>query len=116
MVIRLDKDYQVKCTLGTIRDIENTFKKSFFKLASELDKLTCGEQIRLLYCGVKRADPDTEERAFVAACEDAMGLGELAEYLEQFVYEIQYPGLTREEAQERLGKKLRQTPAASIGD
>lgn len=108
MKITLDKDYEVRCTLGTIKEIESTFKKPFMVLISEMNKLTTTEQIKLLYAGVKRGDKTVSESEFIGQCEDCLGLGELTDYLEQFVYELQYPGLTREEAQQRMEKKLKE--------
>lgn len=111
MFIKLDKDYEVKCTLGTIKDIEAKFGKPFFGLVSELDKFTTTELITLLYVGAHRADSTVKEQDFIAACEDNLGLGELSDYLEQYVFQLQYPGLKPEEVQERLEKKLERTRA-----
>ena len=47
----------------------------------------------------------------MTACEENLGLGELTDYLEQYVYELEYPGLTKEEVQERIEKKLRRSQA-----
>lgn len=120
MTIKLDRDYEIKCTLGTIKDIESRFNKPFYTLISGLDKLTTTEQIKLLYVGVKRADPSVTESEFVTACEDNMGLGELTDSLEQFVLQLQYPGLSGEEAVQKIEKKLAasrklQTASASTG-
>jgi len=82
MYIKLDRDYEVKCTLGTIREIETKSGKSFYSTISELDKMTTTEQIKLLYVGVKKADPEVKESEFIAACEDNLGLGGFTEYLE----------------------------------
>lgn len=106
MIIKLDKDYDVKCTLGTIKDIETRFSKPFYTLVSMLDKLTTTEQIKLLFVGAKRANANITENEFITACEDNLGLGELTEYLEQFVLQLQYPGLTNEEVQQKIEKKL----------
>jgi len=111
MFIKTDKDYEIKCTLGTIKDIEAKFKKPFFALVSELDKFTTTELISLIYVGARRADPTLKEQDFIAACEDNLGLGELADYLEQYVFQLQYPGLKPEEVQEKLEKKLERTRA-----
>lgn len=108
MIIKLDRDYEIKCTLGTIKDIESRFNKPFFTLVSALDKMTTTEQIKLLFIGAKRAEPSIKEADFVEACEENLGLGELNEYLENFVLQIQYPGQSREEIQERIEKKLKQ--------
>ena len=111
MYIKLDREYEIKCTLGTIKDIESRFGKPFFTLISALDKMTTTEQIQLLYIGARRADPTISEKDFIAACEDNLGLGELTDYLEQFVYQLQYPGLSKEEVQQRIEKKLRDNRA-----
>lgn len=115
MIIKLDREYEVKCTLGTIRDIEVAFKKPFVSLLENVATLTTSEQIRLLYAGVKRADKTVEEGEFRAACEDKLGLADLAEYLQQFALEIQYPSLPPEEAKEKLAKKLSAARTSSTG-
>ena len=118
MTIKIDRDYELKCTLGTIKDIEGRFNKTFFTLISGLDKLTTTEQIRLLYVGARRADPRLSESDFISACEDNLGLGMLSDYLEEFIMQLQYPGLTHEEVQQKLEKKLensRRLQAASTG-
>lgn len=111
MYIKLDRDYELKCTLGTIRDIESKFGKPFFTLMGDLGQMTTTEQLKLLYVGAKKADPALTEADFITACEDNLGLGELADYLEQYVYELEYPGLTKEEVQDRIEKKLRRSQA-----
>ncbi len=107
MFIKLDKEYEIKCTLGAVKDIENIFNKPFTQLIAELDKMNIGEQIKLLYLGARRADPALEEEKFTEACENVLGLGELTEYLEQFIMQLQYPGKTQEEIRERIEKKVK---------
>jgi 23S rRNA maturation-related 3'-5' exoribonuclease YhaM len=50
---------------------------------------------------------------FIEVCEDNLGMGELMEYLEEYIFALQYPGLTEAEAQERLEKKLQKNKAMS---
>ena len=111
MIIKLDRDYEIKCTLGTIKDIETSFGKPFFALVTELDKLTTTELIKLMYIGARRAEATLTEQGFLAACEDSLGLGELSDCLEQYVFQLQYPGLKPEEAQKKIEKKLERTRA-----
>ena len=99
MFIKLDKDYEVKTTLGTIRDIEKAFGKSFFEIINEIGKMKTDEQIKLLYVGVRRANSALSEEAFNALCEDYLGIGDLMEYLEKYFYALQYPGLSEQEVQ-----------------
>ena len=106
MFIRLDRDYEVKCTLGTIKEIESKYNKSFYTVIGALDKMTVTEQLRLLYIGVKRADAGVREQQFFAVCDAYLGVGALTDYLEQFVFALQYPGLSREEVQQKIEKKL----------
>ena len=106
MYIKLDRNYEVKTTLGTTRDIEKAFGKGFFELAGEIAKMTIDQQIKLLYVGAKKADPALTEIDFNEACENYLGIGDLMEYLEQFFYALQYPGLSEDEVQEKIQKKL----------
>ena len=120
MFIKLDKEYEVKTTLGTIRDIEKAFGKGFFDLVGGISKMTLDEQIKLLYVGARKADPELTEKAFAALCEEYLGIGDLMEYLEKYMYALQYPGLSEEEVRERIEKKLErnrelQASRASIG-
>ena len=118
MIIKLDRDYEVKCTLGTIKEIEDRFGKPFLTIVAGLDKLTTSEQIRLLYIGVHRADPGLEESAFISACDDNLGLGTLTDYIEEYIMQLQYPGFTKEEVQQKIEKKLensRRLQAVSTG-
>jgi len=111
MHIKLDKDYEVKTTLGTIRDIEKTFGKSFFEIVNSVATMKLEDQIKLLFAGVRKAHPDIKETAFIDLCEDHLGMGDLMEYLEQYFYALQYPGLSEEEVQAKLEKKLQRTQA-----
>jgi len=102
----LDKEYEVKTTLGTIRDIEKAFGKGFFDLAAGIAKMTIDEQVRLLYAGVRKANPEMTEETFNALFEEHLGIGDLMELLERYMYALQYQGLSEDEVRERLEKKL----------
>ena len=120
MQIKLDKNYEVKATLGTIRDIERAFGKSFFDVVNAVSNMKVEEQIKLLYVGVRKAHPEMTEETFNALCENYIGIGDLMEYLEKYFYALQYPGLSEQEVQERIEKKLQrnrelQASRASIG-
>jgi len=106
MNIKLDKNYEVKSTLGTIREIERLFDKAFLDVVNSITSMKIEEQIRFLFAGVKKANPDMAENKFVELCEDYLGMGELMEYLEQYIFALQYPGLSEQEVQEKLEKKL----------
>ena len=111
MTIKLDKEYEVKTTLGTIREIERVFSKSFFDIISNVANLKIEEQIKLLFIGVKKANPDLNEKTFNDLFDDHVGLGDLMDYLEKFIFALQYPGLTEHEVQEKIEKKLKRTQA-----
>lgn len=120
MYIKLDKDYEVKTTLGTIRELEKAFGKSFFEVVNSVANMKVEEQIKLLYVGVRKANPDLGEETFITLCENYIGIGDLMEYLEKYFYALQYPGLSEEEVQTRIEKKLQrnrelQANRASIG-
>lgn len=105
MQIKLGKDYEVKTTLGTIRDIERAFDKSFFEVINAVTNMKVEEQIKLLYMGVKKANSEITEEAFNNLIEEHLGLADLIELLEKYLLALQFPGLTEEEVAEKLGKK-----------
>ena len=111
MFITLDREYEVKCTLGTIRDIERSFGKSFFDIVGNISSMTTDQQMKLLYLGAKKADPTLSQEVFFAQCEENLGIGEFMEMLERFFYSLQYPGLSEEEVPEKIEKKLAQNQA-----
>ena len=114
MYIKLDREYEVKTTLGTIREIERVFGKSFFDVIQGVASMKVEEQIKMLYMGVKKANPDMTEKAFSDLCDDHIGLGDLMEHLEKFIFALQYPGLTEQEVQEKLEKKLKQAQRLQV--
>lgn len=111
MKIQLDREYEVKCTLGTIRDIEKSLGKGFFELMGGVSKMTTEEQLKMLYAGVKRANRELRYEEFDRLCEEHLGIGDLMDLLEKYLYGLQYPGLTEEEAGERIEKKLQASRA-----
>lgn len=120
MYITLDREYEAKTTLGTIRDIEKAFGKPFIEVVNAIAGMKVEEQIKLLYIGVKKKNPELTEEAFNVLCEDHLGIGDLMEYLERYFYALQYPGLSEQEVQEKIEKKLQKSrqlkaETASIG-
>ena len=111
MYIKLDREYEIKSTLGTIREIERMFNKAFFDVINGITSMKVEEQIKLLFAGVKKANPDIKENDFISLCEDHLGMGELMDYIEQYIFALQYPGLTEEEVQNKLEKKLARSKA-----
>ena len=111
MYIKLDQEYEVKTTLGTIREIERLFDKAFFEVISGVTEMKIDEQIKLLFAGVKKANPDMTEKKFTDLCDDNVGMGDLMDYLEKFILALQYPGLTEAEVQEKVEKKLQRAQA-----
>jgi|AGTN01.1.fsa_nt_gi hypothetical protein len=106
MIINLDKNYDLKCTLGAVKDIEAVFKTPFFTLAATIDKMSTTDQLKLLYVGFKRANPNVSENEFMDLCDEHLGLGDLMEYLETYLYALQYPGLSQEEVKAKIEKKI----------
>jgi len=114
MYIKLDRDYEVKTTLGTIREIERLFDKSFFEVISDVGSMKVEEQIKLLYAGIRKANPSITEQAFSDLCDDHVGLGDFLEYLEKYIYALQYPGLSETEVQEKVEKKLQRVQTHKV--
>ena len=109
MYIKLDRDYEVKTTLGAIREIERAFDNSFFEVINGVTNMKIEQQIKLLYIGVKKANPDMSEQRFNELCDDNLGLVELIEALEKYLVALQFSGLSESEVQEKLAKKSQPT-------
>lgn len=120
MYITLDKSCEIKCTLGTIREIEKSFGKGFYEIMKNIDKLTIAEQIRLIYVGVIKGGSSVGENEFAELCDEFLGMGSLQEILETYLYQLQYPGLSDDEIKEKIQKKLSQakanSPHTSLGE
>lgn len=106
MKIQLENSYEIKCTLGTIKDIENKFKKSFNEIVTSIDKMSTTDQIEMLYLGAKRNDETVEEKTFITECENTLGVGTLTEIIEDYILQLQYPGETKENIQKKIFAKL----------
>lgn len=106
MKIQLENSYEIKCTLGTIKDIENKYKKSFNEVVGSIDKMSTSEQIQMLFLGAKRNDENIKEQDFITECENTLGAGTLAEIMEEFILQLQYPGQTKDDIQKKILEKL----------
>lgn len=106
MYITLDRDYEVKCTLGTIRDIEKRFNKGFYELMRGIESMTVSDHIKMLFIGVHKANPDLTEAYFSDLCDEYLGVGNLQDALESYLYQLQYPGLNEEEIKSKIQKKI----------
>ena len=115
MYIKLDREYEVKTTLGTIRDIERMFDKSFFEILESVAAMKIDDQIKLLYVGIKKANPEMTEKVFDDLCNEHIGLETLIEHLEKYLFSLQFPGLSEEEVEEKLAKKSKSPDTAQKG-
>lgn len=97
-----EKDFELNTKLGTTFRIEERFKKPYLRVLSEIENLTSKEQINLILCGLNK----DEENEFKNAINEE-GLGKLSEILEDFIDGLQYPGLTKEEIEEKKLEKVK---------
>lgn len=103
MLIKINKkEFEINTKLGTTFIIEERFKKPYLRVLSEIQNLTAKEQIEMLACGIVNKD---EKNEFKEAIKE-LGIGELTEKLEEFIDELQYPGLTESEKEEKKLQKI----------
>lgn len=114
MYIKLDREYEVKCNLGTIREIEKSIGQGFYGIMQNISALTTDQQLKMLFAGVKRANPAMSFEEFYTLCEENLGMGDLMEYLEKYLYALQYPGLSEEEVQQKIEKKLQRSRVLQV--
>lgn len=106
-----EKEFELNTKLGTTFKIEEKFKKPYVKMLQNIDNMTAKEQIEMLCCGISK----DEEKDFKNAIYEN-GFGDLTDILEDFVESLQYPGLTKEEIEEKkLAKLAKQNHYKEIG-
>lgn len=112
MIIKLkEEEFELNTKLGTTFKIEERFKKPFIKVLQNIENMTTKEQIEMLCCGINKE----EEKNFKNAIYEN-GFGDLTDILEEFVEALQYPGLTKEEIEEKkLAKIAKQKHYKEIG-
>lgn len=104
MFIKINEnEFELSTKLGTTFKIEKRFKKPYLRVLSNIDDMTAEEQIEMLACGIKEQE---DIKKFKESIEE-VGLGELSEYLEEFVDGLQYPGLSKEEIKEKKLQKIK---------
>ena len=101
-------EYNFNVKLGTTVKIKKAFNKSFNQVLSELDKFDVEDLIKLLYCGI---DESITKDEFKNNLLDNLGLMELYELVEQFIKQIQYPGLSEEEIEKKIIEKNQKAQA-----
>lgn len=97
-----DEEFELSTKLGTTFKIEKRFKKPYLRVLSGVEDMTASEQVDMLVCGIKEEDKVKKFKE----CMEEVGLGQLSEFLEEFIDGLQYPGLTSEEIQEKKLKNL----------
>ena len=104
MFIKINgEEFEINTKLGTTFKIEKKFKKPYLRVLGSIDMMTAEEQVEMLTCGI--ADEISVKRFKEVINE--IGLGELSEYLEEFIDALQYPGLTEKEIEEKKLEKIK---------
>lgn len=106
-----EEEFEFNTKLGTTFKIEERFKKPYLRVLSGIENMTATEQIKMLSCGLNKDDVERFKNAI-----SNEGLGELSNILEIFIDELQYPGLSEEEReQKKLQKIAKQNHMKEIG-
>lgn len=107
-----DEEFEISTKLGTTFKIEKRFKKPYLRVLAGMEDMTANEQIDMLVCGIKEEETIKKFKESV----EEVGIGDLSEYLEEFVNGLQYPGLTEEEIfEKKLEKKKKQQKMKEAG-
>lgn len=107
MFIKINEE-NIECatTLRVAMNIQRKFKKPYMKVLQDVENLGIEEQISILFCGIELVNQNMKETEFRDYILDNVGLDELSELIEEFINGIQYPGLTEEEIEKKLAKKM----------
>lgn len=102
----LIKEVELQTNLGVMRRIEEYFKKSFFILAPEIDKMQITELLGMVLCGIK----DNEEKKKVKELVyENLGYEQFFNIVKGFISQIMYPGKTEEEIKKIQEKEQEKT-------
>lgn len=103
MIIEINnEEFELNTKLGTTFRIEERFKRPYLNILSNIDILNAKDQLNLILCGLKKED-ETRFKEAINEC----GLGKLSEILEEFIDGLQYPGLSKEEIEEKKLEKMK---------
>lgn len=113
MIVEINnEEFELSTKLGTTFKIEEKFRKPYLRVLGGIEDLTAKEQIDMLACGITGKE---EIEKFKKAILE-YGLGQLNDILEDFVDGLQYPGLSKEEIEEKkLAKVKKQKHMKEIG-
>lgn len=105
MIIKInEKEFEINTKLATTFVIEEKFKKPYLSVLGNINNLTAKDQVEIIACGITDKD---ERNEFKEAIKET-GIGFLSEKLEEYIDELQYPGLSPEEIEEKKLKKVEQ--------
>lgn len=96
-----DEEFDLNTKLGATFKIEEKFKKPYLKVISGIENLTAKEQLNFICCGLNKEDENRFKNVMIEC-----GLGDLSDILEDFIDGLQYPGLTKEEIEEKKLVKI----------
>lgn len=103
------KNEELECvtTLRVAMEIQKEFKKPYMVVLKNIENLDLEEQIKILYLSVKSANNDIKFEDFKSYILDEVGLDQLAEYIDEFINGLQYPGLSEDEIEKKLIAKMK---------
>ncbi len=104
MIIKInEEEFEINTKLGTTFKIEEKFKKPYVKVLNSIGEMRSKDQIDMLLCGISAKE---DKDRFTKAIEEN-GLGDLSDILEDFIDGLQYPGLNKEEIEEKKLEKIK---------
>lgn len=109
MNIKLDNEtIDVKTTLNVAFKLQEQFKQPYMKVIEHITTKDAriDEQVKFLYIGYQNGGGEMSEKEFSDRLLESNGISQIGDYLEQMILELQYPGMSEQEIEEELKKKI----------
>ncbi len=109
MNIKINNDtVEIKTNLNVAFKLQDQFKLPYMKVIEHITTKDAGidEQVKFLYIGYQSGGGTLTEEEFCKRLLESNGINQINDYLEKMILELQYPGMSEEEIEEELKKKI----------
>lgn len=99
---------EVKTNLNVAFKLQEQFKLPYMKVIEHITTKDAmiDEQVKFLFIGYQNGGGTLSEEEFSRHLLESNGINQISDYLEQMILELQYPGMSEEEIEEELKKKI----------
>lgn len=109
MIIHLQEhSLEIKNNIRLIFKIQEHFNKPYLKVLENVisNQAQIEDQLKFLFLGYQVGGGSMTETQFIDLIIDNLGISQVVGYIEQAITELQYPGMSEQEIEAELKKKI----------